>query len=110
MGGIGVDRYEIENIATKRKIPLDAVVIKVSDEEALMPMKKEIFKSVDASVDSIKESVKRSRKNEKILIMGVGNTCGVGNNTKTVKEVEKKVKRQARLQKDSCEKKKRFGF
>jgi hypothetical protein len=109
MGGIGVDRYEIENIATKRKIPLDAVVIKVSDEEALMPMKGDIFKSIDASVVSIKESLKRSRKNEKILIMGVGNTCGIGNDSKTVKEVMKKVKKQDRMEKEES-KKKRFKF
>ena len=106
MGGIGVDRYEIEDIAVKRKIPLDAVVIKVSEEGALMPMKKEIFDSIKESTELVKESLKRAKKNERILIMGVGNTCGVGNDSKTVKEVEKKVKKQARMEKAKTEKKK----
>ena len=106
MGGIGVDRYEIEDIAVKRKIPLDAVVIKVSEEGALMPMKKEIFDSIKESTELVKESLKRAKKNERILIMGVGNTCGVGNDSKTVKEVEKKVKKQARMEKAKDEKKK----
>jgi len=106
MGGIGVERYEIEQVAVKRKIPLDAIAIKVSDEEALMPMKKEIFDSTPRAVDAIKASLKRAKKNEKILIIGVGNTCGIDNNFKTLKEVEKKVKNYAKKK----VKKKRFRF
>ena len=98
MGGIGVDRYEIEGIAVKRRMPLDAVVIKVSDEEALMPMRKDIFDSVKNATEIVKESLSRSKKNERILIMGVGNTCGIGNDSKAVKEVETRVKRHTREQ------------
>jgi hypothetical protein len=107
MGGIGVERYEIEQIAVKKKIPLDAVVIKVSNEEALMPMKKEVFDAVPMAVDAVKSSINRSKKNEKILIIGVGNTCGVGNDSKTVGEVKKKVKKHSVKKK---EKKKLFKF
>jgi len=110
MGGIGVDRYEIENVAVKKKIPLDAIVVKVSEEEALMPMKKEIFDSVQIAVDKIKDSLKRSKNNEKILVIGVGNTCGIGNNSKTVKEVKEKVKKQASKEKKNKEKKKMLKF
>lgn len=107
MGGIGVERYEIEQVAVKKNIPLDAVVIKVSNEEALMPMKKEVFDAVPMAIDAVKASIKRSKKNEKILIIGVGNTCGVGNDSKTVKEVEKKVRKHSAKKK---EKKKVFKF
>jgi hypothetical protein len=107
MGGIGVERYEIEEIAVKKKIPLDAVVIKVSNEEALMPMKKEVFNSVPRAVELVKESINRSKKNEKILIIGVGNTCGIANNSKTLKDVGKKVKKYGAKKK---EKKKVFKF
>jgi len=106
MGGIGVERYEIEQIVVKKNIPLDAVVIKVSNEEALMPMKKEIFDSIPKAVDAVKASIERSKKNEKILIIGVGNTCGIDNSFKTVKEVEAKVKKHAKKK----EKKKTFKF
>ncbi|MFQ6020702.1 MAG: DUF1512 family protein [Candidatus Aenigmatarchaeota archaeon] len=99
MGGSGVDRYEIEEIAVKRNIPLDAVAIKVSQEEALMPMKKEILKSVPKAIKIIKSTVNRAKKNEKILIIGVGNTCGIGNNFKSVKEAEKKIKKALKKQK-----------
>jgi hypothetical protein len=106
MGGIGVDRYEIEEIAVKRNIPLDAIAIKVSDEEALEPMKKEIFDSIPRAVDAIKSSLERAKKNEKILIIGVGNTCGIDNDFKTIKEVEKKVKKHTKKK----QKKKTFKF
>lgn len=42
MGGTGVDRYEIEDFVVKRNIPLDAIAIKVSEEDALEPMKKDL--------------------------------------------------------------------
>lgn len=96
IGGIGVDRYEIEEIAVRNNIPLDAVVIKVSDEEALMPMKKEIVNSVHNAIEAIKETVDRAKKNEKIIILGVGNTCGIGNNIKAAKESDIKVRQYAR--------------
>jgi hypothetical protein len=107
MGGIGVERYEIEQVAVKKKIPLDAVVIKVSNEEALMPMKKEVFDSIPIAVDAVKASINRSNKKDKILIIGVGNTCGVGNDSKTLGDVEKKVKKHGAKKK---EKKKIFKF
>ena len=100
MGGIGVARFAIEEIATKKEIPLDAVVVKVSEEGALMPMKKEIFDAVDKSIEKVKESLKRSKKNEKVLIIGVGNTCGVGNDRSTVKQVDKMVKKNSRKKED----------
>ncbi|HLE07452.1 MAG TPA: DUF1512 domain-containing protein [archaeon] len=79
MGGSGVDRYEIEEFAVRNNIPLDAIAIKMSDEEAIMPMRKEIYQSIGDAVELVDEVVKRGPKNEKILLIGVGNTCGVGN-------------------------------
>jgi hypothetical protein len=92
MGGTGVDRYEIEEIVVKRNIPLDAVAIKVSEEDALEPMGKEVFDVVPEAIESVKEILKRNGKKEKILIMGVGNTCGIGNTARELKDLEKKLK------------------
>ncbi len=106
MGGSGVDRYEIEEIAVKMNMPLDAIAIKVSDEEALMPMKKEIWDSTKQAIEVLNETVKRGKKNERILIIGVGNTCGIGNDLKSVSFAEERLKRHMKLAEETEEKKK----
>jgi hypothetical protein len=107
MGGTGVDRYEIEEIVVKNNIPLDAVVVKVSEEDALEPMKKEVFDAISEATDNVKEILKRTKAKERIMIMGVGNTCGIGNNKKELEGLEKKIKSR----KEEPEKKKNFlGF
>jgi hypothetical protein len=92
IGGSGVDRYEIEEIAVKRNIPLDAVAIKLSEEDALESIKKDVLDSVPKAIEAVKKAVLRSNKNEKILIMGIGNTCGIGNDFNSVAKVEEKIK------------------
>lgn len=94
MGGPGVDRYEIEEIAVNRNIPLDAIAIKQSgEEEASVPMKKEILNSVPNVMETIKSAINRAKKNDKILIIGVGNSSGIGNDVKSAKEAEEKLKK-----------------
>lgn len=107
IGGSGVDRYEIEEIAVKRNIPLDAVIIKVSDEEALMPMKKEIMDSVPNAIRAVEAAIKRAKRNEDILIIGVGNTCGIGNNFASVSEAERKIREYNKRQQEETKKKKK---
>jgi hypothetical protein len=93
MGGSGVDRYEMEEIAVKKNLPLDAVAIKVSAEEALMPMRKEILNSVPTAIEAVQNAVARAGKRENILIMGIGNTCGVGNDIREAKQSEEKMRK-----------------
>jgi hypothetical protein len=92
MGGNGVDRYEIEEITVKNNIPLDAVAIKVSEEDALMPMKKDILDSVPKVIEAVKRAVLRANRKDKIMIIGVGNTCGIGNDANSVAKTEEKIK------------------
>ena len=109
MGGIGVDRYEIEEIAIKQNIPLDAIAIKVSDEEAMMVMKREIYNSVQKTIEVLKRNIDRGKKNERLLVMGVGNTCGVGNNYKSLANIEKRINENLkRLEREEKEEKKGF--
>jgi len=105
MGGSGVDRYEIEEIAVKRNIPLDAVAIKVSQEEALEPMKKEIFDAVPNAIENIKDILKRHKKKERVLIIGVGNSCGIGNSIEELKGLEKKLKTHIKKKEEKKKKK-----
>lgn len=107
MGGTGVDRYQIEEIVVKNDIPLDAVVVKVSEEEALEHMGKEVFKATDEAMAGVKAIIRRSKPSERIMIIGVGNTCGIGNSKADIKDVEKKIRPHYKKE----EKKKNFlGF
>lgn len=106
MGGNGVDRYEIEEISVKNNIPLDAVAIKVSEEDALMPMKKEVLDSVPKAIEAVKKAVLRANKNEKIMIMGVGNTCGIGNDINSVVKTEELIRNHIKKMEESKKEKK----
>jgi hypothetical protein len=77
MGGPGVEKTKIEDAATEHEVPLEGVVIKQNAPEASKAMKKEIF-------DSYKEAKEKaldiaSEYDGEVAVVGVGNTCGVGN-------------------------------
>lgn len=110
IGGIGVDRAYIENIAAKRGIPLDSIIIKMSEEEAIQPMKLEILSSVSKVLALVEKNIKETKAKGKILIVGVGNSCGVGNSKKEALEAERKIKQIQRILKLREEEKKKFWF
>src|SRR3989338_5680075 len=60
MGGIG-QREMIENVLLPKKIPIDSIVIKVGMDEAILPMKKSIFDSVDKAKNYVKKAVKLTK-------------------------------------------------
>jgi hypothetical protein len=91
IGGIGVEKAIIEEIATRRKITLDSYVIKMSQEEALYHMKEEILNAVFEVKKRVEENIKES-KEKVIMVVGVGNTCGVPNNN-NLDEVIEKIKK-----------------
>jgi hypothetical protein len=91
IGGIGVEKAIIEEIATRRKITLDSYVIKMSQEEALYHMKEEILNAVFEVKKKVEENIKES-KEKVIMVVGVGNTCGVPNNN-NLDEVIEKIKK-----------------
>lgn len=108
VGGIGVDRAYIENIAVKKNIPLDSVVIKMSEEEAIQPMKKQILFSVNKAVEVVEENIKNTKGN--VLVVGVGNSTGIGNNKRDAKKTEELVKKVLKIVKAREKKKKRLGW
>ncbi len=78
IGDIGPEKIAIERIATKYAIPLDAVVVKMSHEEAINTMTKEIYDGVLKAVDVIKNIIKsKTKEGDTIVIVGVGNTLGI---------------------------------
>jgi len=98
IGGIGVEKAIIEDIATKRKVLLDSYVIKMSPEEALYNMKEEILDAVFKVKKRIEENIKES-KEKVIMVVGVGNTCGIPNSHNLnevidrIKKASKEIKR-----------------
>ncbi|MGI0088306.1 MAG: DUF1512 domain-containing protein [Nitrosotalea sp.] len=78
IGGIGTEKFQIEEIATKHDIPIYAVVIKQSIKEAITLMKKEIADASEKVTSQIYDMIKENTKTgQVILIIGVGNTIGV---------------------------------
>ncbi|WP_414838244.1 DUF1512 family protein [Candidatus Nanosalina sp. VS9-1] len=77
MGGPGVEKSKIEEAATEHEIPLEGVVIKQSAPEASKAMKKEIFDAYKDAKDKAEELA--SEFDGEVAVVGVGNTCGVGN-------------------------------
>ncbi len=111
MGGIGVQRAKIEDIATENDIPLDAIAIKMSQFEAIYPMKKEVADAAAEARELVKERVKTVPKDKHVIVVGVGNTCGVPNSNEKLKNIVKKIKDRAKkLKKEEEEKKKGFIF
>jgi hypothetical protein len=79
IGGPGVDAFKIEEVVVKYKIPLNAVIVREDIADAVSPMRKEIADAVDPVIDRVKNVVKeRTKEGDKIIIVGVGNTIGVG--------------------------------
>lgn len=79
IGGIGVDKFKIEEIAKKYNIPLYALVIYESIGEAITPMRESIAKAAEEVVERVK-SIIRSKVEEgaSVIVAGIGNTVGIG--------------------------------
>jgi hypothetical protein len=78
IGGIGTERYKIEEEATKHKIPVYALIIKESLEEAIASMRKQIFDAADRVIERIRDVLlERTREGDLVIIAGIGNTIGI---------------------------------
>ncbi len=88
IGGFGPEKAKIEEAAVAKNIPLDAFAVKMSVEEAIAPLTKEVGDSVETAVKLIKASVTATKGDGAVLVVGVGNTCGIGNSPESVKKLE----------------------
>ena len=78
IGGIGTDRFKIEELATKFDIPIFSVVVKQSVKEAITLMKKEIANQTENIKSQVQEVITDNTVNgQTVLVIGVGNTLGV---------------------------------
>jgi len=78
IGGIGTERYKIEEEATKFGIPVYAIVIKQSILEAVTTMKKEIADATEPVIEQIKRLIiDHTKEGELVIVAGIGNTAGI---------------------------------
>jgi hypothetical protein len=79
IGGIGVEKYQIEEVATKFEIPVYAVIVKQSVQDAITIMRKEIADSFDKVTETVYAVIDdKTAEGQSVLVIGVGNTLGVG--------------------------------
>ena len=78
IGGIGIDRFKIEAVATKHDIPIFAIVVRQSVKDAITLMNKEISDQTENVRKQVYEMITdNSNPNQTVLVIGVGNTMGV---------------------------------
>jgi hypothetical protein len=78
IGGIGVEKYQVEEVATRFNIPIYAVIVKQSVQDAITIMRKEIadaFEKVTNTIYSVIED--KTSEGQSVMVIGVGNTIGV---------------------------------
>ena len=78
IGGPGVDRYHIEQSASKHKIPMIAIVVKMSNKEAISQMTQQVKLAVDEAIKRVKNTIdSQSKSGDTIIVAGIGNTMGI---------------------------------
>jgi len=112
IGGIGVDRAYIENIAVNKNIPLDSIIIKMSQEEAIQPIKREILNAVPNAIKIVENTIEDTKERGDILVVGVGNTGGVGNSKKAAEDAEREARKISKVfeEREKKEKKNWLGW
>lgn len=73
VGGPGVERYHIEEAATRNGIPLHAVVVKMSSKEAVSEMKPQIRNATDETVQRVRAATLASTDlGDTVILAGIG--------------------------------------
>ncbi len=79
IGDPGPEKHKIEESGVKYNIPIDAIIIKQSIEDALTTMKKSIATSVDNVLKRIHWIIdNQTNEGDTVIVAGIGNTLGVG--------------------------------
>ena len=78
IGGIGIEKFKIEELAAKYEFPVYAMIVRQSLKEALSPMTDALITSVDEVIKRLNRVIQeRTKENDVILVVGVGNTIGI---------------------------------
>ncbi len=88
IGDPGPEKAKMEETATEMNIPIEAYVIKMSLEEAISPLTGNIGDAVPIAIKRLENSIERTPEGGSVVIVGVGNTCGIGNTKSDVKDIK----------------------
>jgi len=78
IGDPGPEKFKIEEAARTHNIPLLAIIVKESMDEAITGMKKEISDAIPAAADKVRQVIReQTKEGDSVLIAGIGNTIGV---------------------------------
>ncbi len=78
IGGVGVEKYKIEEAVKARGIPMYAIAIKQDISHVIAPMVEELYKATDTALESVKRIVtERTQEGDYVLVAGIGNTMGI---------------------------------
>ena len=78
IGDPGPEKIEIERTAVKCGAPLDAVIVKMSNEEAITAMRKEIAEAARRAYEQVLSIIRnRTKPGDNVVVVGVGNSLGV---------------------------------
>jgi len=92
IGGLGVDKWMVEEELLKRKLKIDAIIVKMSPEEAISDMNQKILEASNKALKVVERSILRSEKGTNILLVGVGNSCGLPNIITDISKIQIKRK------------------
>ncbi len=87
IGGPGVDKWIIEEEMIKKDLQIDAVIVKMSPEEAILQMTEEIRGSSEEALKVVKNLILQSKAGTRVIVVGVGNSCGIPNIVKDISEI-----------------------
>lgn len=88
IGGLGVDKWFIEEKAVSNDLKIDAIIVKMSPEEAIKPMTSSIAKSSKEALKILEKSIMRSPEGTEVLVIGVGNSCGLPNLINDISQID----------------------
>ncbi len=87
IGGFGVDKWLIEEQMLKNDLEVDAIIVKMGPEEAMYQMTQKILESSKKALKVLQNSISLSEPGTKIMVLGVGNSCGVPNIVKDITKI-----------------------
>jgi len=101
IGGPPTEKYKIEQAAVKRKIPIDAIVVKESYTESLTKLNKKLAKGAEVAAERVRIAIRqRTNPGDTVIVAGIGNTIGIG---QTAKEIPSEFPSPTEGKKDELE-------
>jgi len=78
IGDPGPEKYKMEISSEKAQIPIDALIVKESIENAITPMQKAIVDATANVINRIRQMLlERTNEGDTVLVAGIGNTIGI---------------------------------